>query len=101
MVTSYFGQVNKAIVIEVNSEDRKVKIRIPDFHGPHSTDGMPPESIRRWVPDDRLPWAEVMYPVGAYAADPKLLTLGEVVYVIFTDTQYKSPLIIGTSGHFI
>ena len=101
MVVSYFGQINKAIVIEVKPEDGKVKIRIPDFHGPHSTDGMPPEAIRRWVSDDKLPWAEVMYPVGTPLAEPNLLTIGEVVYIIFTDTQYKRPLVIGTSGQFI
>lgn len=95
-----FGQVTKAIVVEVGSGDHsgKVKVRIPIFHGPPNTDHLPEEASNYWVSDERLPWADVMYAVGQ---SDGVLGVGEVVYVLFTSDSYRHPLIIGTTGAFV
>lgn len=103
--TSY-GQVVKAIVVDNNATDTynagKLKIRVPDLHGPVNQEDLPSEMSKYWAPDDQLPWAEVMYAPGTIDPFPSsVFCIGEVVYVIFTNTSYRRPLVIGTSGRVL
>lgn len=104
MSESRFGQVTKAIVEEVGTDGNlgKVRIRIPVFHGPHESSDLLPSGVssKYRAGKDDLPWAEVMYAPGT---SPVTATLseGEVVYVIFTSTSYRHPLVIGSTGRLI
>ena len=97
-----YGQVTKGIVIEINETSDRVKLRIPVFHGPPSLVNLPEEAEKYWTNDDSLPWAEVMYPFGSEGQTlSSMMRVGEVVYVIFTSSSYRHPLVIGTTGKFV
>lgn len=103
MVKTNFGQVTKAIVVDTEdiSKRGRIKLRIPSFHGPPSVDHLPSEAFKYWVSDDDLPWAEVMYPIGTHNPSPSIFEKGEVVFIVFTSTSYRHPLVIGTTGKFV
>lgn len=109
-ITTNYGQVTLAVVVStVDSKNNlmhqnKVKVRIPSLHGPSTEEQLPSNSSKSWVSDDVLPWADVMYPVGTSidSQDPsKFFKIGEIVYIIFTNTSYRRPVIIGTTGRTI
>lgn len=97
-----FGQITKAIVIDLDENSNRVKVRIPVFHGPPTTENLPEEAEKYWTSDSSLPWAEVMYSLGTESPSlSSMLQVGEVVFVMFTSASYRHPLIVGTTGKFV
>lgn len=103
MAGNNYGQVTKGIVIEIGSDSNagRIKVRIPAYHGPPSKDSLPTEAEKYWTSDSNLPWAEVVYAPGTTNPSTSLFQEGEVVYVMFTSTSYRHPLVIGTTGKFV
>lgn len=107
-----FTSISLAYIIKIKPDagseedlpinEKRVKVRIPSLHGPLKEDMLPPGVDPRiyFTPDESLPWAQVMYPIGS--VDPKkesLLKEGEIVYVLFPSTDnFSSPIVVGTTG---
>lgn len=102
------GLITQGIVVNiVDDKDlltnkHRLQIRVPLLHGPTREDLLPPNVRKFWIEDKYLPWYNIMYPIGT--KDPNkesLFQKNEVVYVMYSDTTYKSGLIIGTTGRLI
>lgn len=83
----------------------KIQVRIPEFHGPKSKDDLPSSaqgSSGVWTSDESLPWVPVCFPLGKTSNDLKdLFKVDEMVYVTYSDDEYQSPVVIGTTGRFV
>ena len=76
----------------------KVRVRIPNVHGPYSVEDLPPEMQNLRTDDDYLPWASICYPLGTSSPKTSIVKDKEIVYVLFSSTSLNYPLIIGTTG---
>lgn len=87
--------------IVVSTEDpagfNRVRVRIPELHGPVNPDIYPSEQAKKkyWVEDTYLPWAEVSYPFG----DTTLPEINQVVLVGFFNGASDQPVILGWLGY--
>lgn len=83
----------------------KIRVRIPEFHGLKNKEDLP-DNIKDksgyWTSDDGLPWVPVCLPVGTvYSSLESLFKVDEMVYVTYTDDEYQSPIVIGTTGRYL
>lgn len=84
----------------------KIKVRIPEFHGPRKEDrnNLPSnfqDKLAYYTKDEDLPWIPVCLPLG-FRIDDKTMSeffeVDEMVYVTYTDDSYQTPIVIGTTG---
>ena len=101
-----------AIVVQVEDDmyrtinDNRVKVRVPTIHGPSSAEDLPDnidnfkiDKNLQWTPDENLPWASIIFPVGSTSYDKSsLFQVGQIVYVIFPYDDLTKPYIIGVTG---
>lgn len=105
------GVISK-VVDDTSPEDErlrhtgKVRVRIPEFHGPKYKEELPEKFANDpayWTDEDDLPWIPVCFPLGtSFTADlSTLFKVDEMVYITYTDDKYQSPLVLGTTGRMI
>lgn len=98
------GRVVLGIVASAPSTSGRVKVRVPLFHGPKVVAGehsdYPVEVVESATDESSLPWASVINPVGfTYGTGSSIpLSVGDMVYVMFTDYSMTSLVILGTTG---
>ncbi len=88
----------KGIVIDTEDPAgfNRIRIRIPEIHGPMNKTIMPSHlQDKYWVKDEDLPWAEVSYPMG----EINVPEVNQVVLVGFFNGSADSPVVLGWLGY--
>lgn len=93
------------IVVQLNDPNHdkahknKVKVRIPQVHGPMKQTDLPYfwANSHSWTDDDHLPWVPIMYPLGTRTPNKSLLREKEIVYLAYMGDSNSVPTIVGTT----
>lgn len=99
-----------AVVIKIEDDEalkvneNRIQIRIPSIHGPLKEEDLPPDAdkLTQWTPDEHLPWAFIIYPLGTKSPNKtSLFQEKEIVYVMFPYGDTSNPVVIGTAGRLV
>ncbi len=81
----YYPTIRRGVVVDVDDPQRRMRLRV-------RVSGIHPQE----VPNDHLPWAEVMYPFAAkLAGDFHHFEVGDTVWVAFEGGDRRLPIVTG------
>ena len=90
--------LTKGVVIDTEDPSgfKRIRVRIPQIHGPFTKEFMPDNlnTVNR-VEDNCIPWAEVNYPFGTDITPE----LNQVVLVGFISGDSDKPVVLGWLGY--
>lgn len=90
--------LTKGVVIDIEDPAgfKRIKVRIPEIHGPFMKETIPDNMNKaNRVADIAIPWAEVNYPYGSDITPE----LNQVVLVGFISGDPQKPVVLGWLGY--